>query len=96
MWKKKKGLYKFLMKLLSKSCENFRKNKEALDTFQMNYASHSYAVSLNFFCELCVDTMKVVVKYRPWRRQIYCCGGYNEGKSIVVETTVKEFHSPGY
>ncbi len=45
-----------------------------LDTFQMNYASHSHAVSL---------TMKVVVKQRPWRRQIYRCGGYDEGKSIA-------------
>ncbi len=55
----------------------------------MNYR-HSYAVSLNFFYELGVDTMKVVVKQRPWRRQIYRHGGYNEGKSIVVETTAKE------
>ncbi len=63
----------------------------------MNYASHSYAASLNFFCELGADTMKVVVKYRPWRRQnlspwrlcwrkIHSCRDHGEGSSIVVDT----------
>ncbi len=56
----------------------------------MKYVCHSYAVSLNFFCELAVDTMKDVVKQRSWRRQIYRRGGYDEGKSIVVETMAKK------